>query len=113
MTSHRNCCTLTALNFHSDVLKSDVPVVVDFWADWCVPCRAFDPIVDELSDEYAGRFRFGKLNVDENRAIAGEYGVQTIPMLLVFKNGELVEQMVGMRPKSDIRQVLERIEGAA
>lgn len=99
---------VTMANFKREVLDAEEPVVVDFWAEWCAPCRAFAPILEELALEYEGRIRFGKLNVDENRALAGQYGIRNIPTLLVFKRGYVAEQIVGMRPKSEVKRQLDR-----
>jgi len=93
---------VTDASFESDVLKSDLPVLVDFWAPWCGPCRMVAPVVDELSDEYDGKVAFYKLNTDENPNVATTYGIRSIPTLLVFKGGEVVGQIVGFRPKSDL-----------
>jgi thioredoxin 1 len=99
---------LSVANFKREVLDAKVPVVVDFWAEWCAPCRASAPIIRELADEYAGKLAFGKLNVDENRTIAGQFGIQSIPTLLVFRNGIVTDQIIGMRPKSDLKRQLDR-----
>ncbi len=93
--------------FDQDVVKSDLPVMVDFWAPWCGPCRMVAPIVEELADEYEGRVKFVKLNTDENPRVAGQYGIRSIPTLLVFKGGQPVGQIVGFRPKSDLAKHLE------
>ncbi len=97
----------TDATFESDVITNDAPVLVDFWAPWCGPCRMVAPIVEELSDEYDGKVKFVKLNTDENPQIAGKYGIRSIPTLLVFKGGEPVSQIVGFRPKSDLAKRLD------
>lgn len=86
-------------NFDSEVLTSNLPVVVDFWAVWCGPCKVLGPIVEELAKEYEGRLKVGKVNVDENNALAAKYGVMSIPTLKFFKNGRLVGEMIGAAPK--------------
>ncbi|MBN2240418.1 MAG: thioredoxin [Dehalococcoidales bacterium] len=98
-------------NFDETVLQADKPVLVDFWATWCKPCLMVAPIVDELADELEGKVSFVKVDVDANQKIAANYGVMSIPTLLVFKNGEPVSNMVGARPKAEIKKNLESALG--
>jgi len=97
-----NVLEITDQNFESDVLQSDTPVVVDFWAEWCGPCKAIAPVIDELSDEYLGKVKFGKVNVDFNQQTAMKYGIRSIPSLLIFNNGSVVNQIIGSVPKDSI-----------
>ena len=102
---------VTDASFDQDVLKADQPVPVEFWATWCGPCRAIAPIVDELAKEYQGKVKIGKMDVDRNNATPMRYGVRGIPTLLVFKNGEVKEQIVGYVPKEQIQKALDKHVG--
>lgn len=103
-----NTLTFTDAGWDNDVLKSEQPVLVDFWATWCGPCRAIAPSVDALADEYVGKVKVGKLDVDSNGATAMRYQVRGIPTLLVFKGGQVVEQMVGGASKNAIQELIDR-----
>ena len=94
-------------NFESEVLKADVPVIVDFWAEWCVPCKMISPILEDIADEYAGRLKVAKVNVDEAGELAAEYNIISIPTLLLFKDGEVAAQQVGAVSKQVIEGLFE------
>ena len=96
------------VNFEQEVLQSPVPVLVDFWAEWCAPCLALGPTIDELAREYAGKIKVLKLNVDDNTSTSARFQIRSIPTLLLFKGGTIVEQMIGMRPKKDIAAAIQR-----
>ena len=93
---------VTADNFEQEVLNADVPVIVDFWAEWCVPCKMVHPILDEIADEYDGKIKIAKVNVDQEGDIAGQYNIISIPTLLLFKDGTVVNQQVGAGPRQTI-----------
>ena len=101
--------TLTQENFAQQVLQSRAPVLVDFWAEWCGPCKMIAPLLDELADEYDGKVKIGKVNIDEQQNLAAEYGVRAIPTLLVFHNGQVTDQIVGARSKRDLKASLDRV----
>lgn len=98
--------TITDANFEQEVLKSDVPVLVDFWAEWCYPCKMIGPVVEEISREYSGKIKVGKLDTDQNQNTAMQYGISGIPTLLIFRNGEIIDRIVGAVPKHNITQKL-------
>ncbi len=93
-------------NFETEVLKSEKPVVVDFWADWCMPCKALGPVIDELATEYAGRVKVGKLNTENSRDVPIRYNIQAIPTVLIFNKGEVVQKFVGLTSKKDFQAAL-------
>lgn len=99
----------TDANFDSEVIKSDTPVLVDFWAPWCGPCKMVAPIVEEISSEYQGRLKVGKVNTDDNQRVAMEYGVMSIPTLMIFKGGEVVERIIGAQPKTALTTKIDAV----
>ncbi len=104
-----NLIEFTDDNFDTEVLKSDLPVLVDFWAEWCGPCKMITPIIEEISSDYAGKIKVGKVNVDFNNQVAMQYGIRGIPALLVFKGGSVANQIVGAVPKNNITQILDEV----
>ena len=102
---------LTDDNFEAEVLKSDKPVLIDFWAAWCGPCRMVSPIVEEISKEYEGKLKVGKINVDDNSKVASQYGIMSIPSLLFFKGGQVIDQVVGAVPKQQLTDKVDKILG--
>ena len=101
--------TLTQENFAQQVLQSPSPVLVDFWAEWCGPCKMIAPLLDELADEYGGKVKIGKVNIDEHQSLAAQYGIRAIPTLLLINNGQVAEQMVGAKSKRDLKASLDRV----
>jgi len=97
--------------FDKEVIKSDIPVLVDFWAPWCGPCRMLSPIIDEISTEYEGKVKFAKVNTDENPLSASNYQISAIPTLLFFKGGKVVKEIVGVVPKEEIKKIIDELVG--
>ena len=104
MTTH-----VSDANFGEEVLSSKEPVLVDFWAEWCGPCKMVAPILDELASEYDGKVKIGKVNIDDHQSLASEYGIRAIPTLLLFKAGQVADQIVGLRSKRDFKAKLDRV----
>ena len=104
-----NIVNLSEDNFESEVIKSTTPVVVDFWAEWCGPCKMLSPVLDQLASEYEGKIKIGKVNVDQNPGLASKYGIQSIPQIFFFKGGEVVNQVVGLKSKGDLTSSIDEI----
>lgn len=104
-----NVQEVTDQNFEAEVLKSDQPVVIDFWAEWCAPCRQIAPILAELAQEYGNRVKVVKMDIDQNPATPGSYGVRAIPTILAIKDGQVVQQVTGARPKADFQKMVDEL----
>jgi thioredoxin 1 len=101
--------TLTEGNFSSEVLQSSAPVLVYFWAEWCGRCKTIEPVLEELADQYADRVKIGKINIDDQSSLATEYGVRAVPTLLLLRQGQVADQIVGLRPKHDIVEIFDNV----
>lgn len=97
---------ITTANFEKEVLKSEVPVMIDFWASWCMPCKMLSPVIEELSEEANGAYKVGKINVDAEPSLAAQFGIMNIPTVLVFKNGQIEDKIVGVVPKSKLAEMV-------
>jgi thioredoxin 1 len=106
-----NIIVLTQESFAKEVVESPGPILVDFWAEWCGPCKMLAPILDELAAEYEGRVRVGKVNIDEHAPLAAQFNIQSIPTLLLFDKGQVTDQLVGLRSKKDLKTRLDRLAG--
>jgi len=104
-----NVIELTDENFEAEVVNSDVPVLVDFWAEWCMPCRMIAPMVEDLAEEYAGRIKVGKLDTDASRETASKFGIQAIPSLLLFRGGQVIRKIVGLRSKNELKAEIDAV----
>jgi thioredoxin 1 len=104
-----NIVKLTKDNFQNEVLQSSTPVLVDFWAEWCGPCKMIAPVLDELAGEYDGKVKIGKVNIDDEQSLAAEYGIRSIPTLLLFNNGTVAEEMVGAKSKQVLAESFQKV----
>lgn len=100
---------LTSRNFQEEVIESEIPVIIDFWAEWCMPCKIVAPIFEELAKEYAGKIKFAKVNVDENPDLAATFGIHSIPTFLIFHKGKVVEKLVGAMPKDHFKKFIDHV----
>ena len=106
-----NTRQLTEDNFEEEVLQSNQPVLVDFWAEWCMPCKALGPTIDELANEYVGKVKVGKVDTDANQSLSARFGISAIPTVILFQNGEIKERFVGLRSKKDFKASLDKVAG--
>jgi thioredoxin 1 len=106
-----NVQNFTDANFESEVVQSSVPVLVDFWAEWCMPCRMLAPTIDAVADQFAGKLKVGKVDTDSNRAVSVKYGITAIPTVFLFKNGQIAKKFVGMTKKDDLANAISEVVG--
>ncbi len=109
--SSENVVELTDGNFEAEVLDSDVPVLVDFWAEWCMPCKMIGPTIHELADEYAGKVKVGQVDTDSNREVSLKFNISAIPTLILFKSGQMAKKLVGLQQKTDIKAAIDEVLG--
>lgn len=107
--SSQNVIHFTDANFQQEVLDSDKPVLVDFWAEWCGPCRALGPIIDMLADEYAGKAKIGKVDIDNEKTYAMQLGIQNIPTVIIFKDGQIAKRFMGVQPKTELKKAIDEV----
>ena len=100
---------VTDQNFESEILKSDKPVIIDFWAEWCAPCKQIAPVIKDLAEQYGDRVKIAKMDIDSNPSTPGQYGIRAIPTVLSFKDGQVVDQLQGVRPKADFEAAIEKL----
>ncbi len=110
MSKSKNVLNFTDADFDAEVLKSGKPVLVDFWAEWCAPCRMITPLLEQLADSYTGKVKVGKVNIDENPGIPNRYGVRSIPTIILFRDGKMVDQVIGAN-HNEIKQLVEKAGG--
>lgn len=105
----KDVLTFNDENFEAEVIKSTVPVLVDFWAEWCAPCRALAPTIDDLASEFAGKVKIGKIDIEDNREVPSRFGIQAIPTLIIFKNGQAAKTLVGQKNKRELQAALNEV----
>lgn len=107
----KDTLTFTDENFEQEVLKSQVPVLVDFWAEWCAPCRALAPTIDDLATEYSGKIKIGKIDIEDNREVPSRFGIQAIPTMIIFKGGQAAKTLIGQKSKRELQTALNELAG--
>jgi thioredoxin 1 len=109
MASSKNVVEFNDSNFETEVLKSDQPVLVDFWAEWCMPCRMLAPTIDKIADSYAGKVKVGKVDTDSNREVAMKYGISAIPTVILFKDGQVAQKFVGLKQEKEFKEAIDSL----